>query len=231
MKINGDKNTKTNIELMSDVDVNAEVDTNIELAIDADVNIEGDTELEGESDTELEQLERDEHEVSNILCALETKHKEMVTSRRQIAESLESSKAELEKLIKLVSDHEEKVTQNSVKYNELALKMKTLNLEMNDYRELLYSIRARKEELKQIFILVSADGTIEVENNKIPFVENDEEAFEKMVMHPAAEILTVRQVRTVVRLLAIVKVYEEEQYKFEIYFESEEMKEFYEAVK
>ena len=50
-------------------------------------------------------------------------------------------------------------------------------------------------------------------------------------MHPAAEILTVRQVRTVVRLLAIVKVYEEEQYKFEIYFESEEMKEFYEAVK
>lgn len=217
-------------------DVKSEVQTDlaevVEPTAEAEVDIEKvDDDTESESDSyisEMEQLEQDEAEMSNWLCGLEQKHKSLVAARREISEFLRATKQELTLLRKQIAKQSEAMEAKAALLQESSIQMRILDQEMSDYRSLLDDIRARMEELKQVFILVSSNG-IEVENAEIPFIRDEDVSLktDALLHHEAADELTVREIKTVAKLLLVVGSYE----KYELMFDNSRMETFFEQVK
>lgn len=183
----------------------------------------------GNEDLGLEQLKNQEKELSSSLCELEVIHKNLISERRDLVKELEKAQYELKKLKEKLSEQEENVTRLYNRYNECAKKMGNINQECNARKELLEELRVKIANLKKITILIYENGTIEVENADIPTISEERLTleFRKLIEIPEAGEITVNELRTIAKLKEVTKTYNENDYTFEIIFESVKVQNFW----
>lgn len=225
---NGSEYTPIETETAHEAPVEFDVSTDIETSTET---IEQETNMETPQVTRVSQLEilkGEEQEFSDILCSLEGQHKALVCERKRIADGLQETKSELEKLLQKVAQYEEEVTTKWEQYSLLAAQMQKLDGEMNAYRSALNDIREAMEKLRQVVILVTPDN-IEVENEVLPQVSPEEvsDNFAELLTHEEAEELKVREIKTLAQLLVVVKHYE----RYEMLFENSKMEALFEKFK
>lgn len=93
---------------------------------------------------------------------------------------------------------------------------------------MLADTRAQLEEAKKLKISVFSDGTIECENGELQYPSEAEvsQVFSTIILLAAAEELTVKQIKTVAKLVLTVKKIDK---KYELEFDSDSVQKFYEA--
>lgn len=176
----------------------------------------------------LEQLEHDEKELSAHCVGLESEHKELAQKRREALKALLEVRKVLVELQRLLAVNMEKVQRIMDEYNESAVRMTQISEEIAVYKELLEEIREQIQETKKVIILVYSEGIIESEA-QLPYPSEEEVAtlVHSLIQMPEAEDLTIKELKTVAKLLLIVKKME---VKFELEFDSDRVQQFYETV-
>lgn len=229
----GESSSKNLIELaaemLAEIELAAveEEKTETEVTVEQELKTETEVEIKAEEVpqlSELQQLQKDEEEVSSFICTLECKHKACMQERRQIVATLNLKKQELETLLQKIKECEKTVTEKYENYTRLAGEMQNLDGEIQSYRVFLQQIRGRIEELKKVIILVSKDS-IELENQELPKISFEEMnvELEKLLKMEEADELTLKELKTLAKLFLIVRTFD----KYEVCFDSLKMEDIF----
>lgn len=176
----------------------------------------------------LEELLEEEKFLSDNCVALEKEHKELISARREDVKMLANIKRTLEELKRLLQANQNRLTTVLEDYNSKAEQMIRVNSEISACKEMLADTRAQIEEAKKLKIFVFSDGTIECENGELQYPSEAEvsQVFSTIILLAAAEELTVKQIKTVAKLVLTVKKIDK---KYELEFDSDSVQKFYEA--
>ena len=176
----------------------------------------------------LEELLEEEKFLSDNCVALEKEHKELISARREDVKMLANIKKTLEELKRLLQANQNRLTTVLEDYNSKAEQMTRVNSEISACKEMLADTRAQLEEAKKLKISVFSDGTIECENGELQYPSEAEvsQVFSTIILLAAAEELTVKQIKTVAKLVLTVKKIDK---KYELEFDSDSVQKFYEA--
>jgi len=214
-------------EMLAEIDAAALEEAEYETEVKVEQNVITEKEMEAKNEqvpqvSELEQLQKDENEMAALICILEGKHKACVQERREIVVTLNHKKQELETLLQKIKECEQVVTVKYENYTKLASEMQNLDSDIHTYRAFLQEIRGRIEELKQVLILVSRDN-VEIENHELPQIALEEvnAEFEKLLKIEDAEELTLKEIKTLAKLLLVVRNFD----KYEVLFDNIKMEE------
>jgi len=175
----------------------------------------------------LEELLKEEEEMSTALCLLEGLHKELASKRHSIRSALEHEKATLIRLREESARREKNVLQLHAQYMSCANEMYKLNTDMRAYEELLVEVREAIEVEQRIVVQVYDTGIIVLENAEFPEIAEDQikEQFDMLLSLSEAEELTIKCVKSVAKLRVMMKKFPDA----ELIFESDAMKTLYEA--
>lgn len=176
--------------------------------------------LEAKQEDELEQLRKDEHELSEQLCELEAEHKEIMAKRSNIVNELSVSRKTLVELRSVIKREEKKVVSLCEEYNGLAIRMQEITRECNAHRELLEDMRDRISELEKVYIFVFEDGTIEVENAEMVSVSGEEvvKIVNELIKREEAEEVMFKDIKNVAKIKLMISEYERSGLKLEVNF-------------
>lgn len=170
----------------------------------------------------LEQLKIQEKELSAEVCKLEGQHKKLFSKRRELEIGLNNAVKAFEELRRILHEQEKNVTEFYNQYIECGEQMDAITQECKVYMSLLEETRRQLVELQKITILVYQDGRIEIENGKIPAIQDEEihsELFKLVCMPEAAEI-TINELKAIARLQKIAKICENNGNAFELVFDN-----------
>lgn len=180
---------------------------------------------------DLEQLQADEKELSEILRRLESDHKQMVADRVECRKGFQKSLKAMLELQRILKAQQEIVSKNYETYLALDLNMQRNNKERAEYSELIEMVRSQIAELSKITIVIEENGVIGVENARIPSIS--EEALNvgmtELISFPDAEEFTIKQLKTIAKVRLMVEALKEEGSKIEVMFEDTKLQNFYEA--
>ncbi len=174
----------------------------------------------------LEELRKQETELSQQLSQSEKEHDCDVTKRREVQNELEQAKLQLMKMLTEFSQIKEKVERLKNEFNEAESSMAKANEEISALRSLLKEVRQQIEEKKKIAIFIYNGGNIDLDGEGIPevsTVECNTFYFENVVVRPDVDDFTGKEMKTLTRCFLIAKKLIEQGVSFEIAFESELM--------
>lgn len=191
-----------------------------------------DDEAEMGSPVTIEQLEKDEQELSANLCKLEDEHKQMAAQRRDCMSRFGKAKKAMVELQRILRVQQENVTAIYDEYETLAAKMQDNNKERAAYMELLEVVRSQIAELRKVTVFVYESGVIEVENAKFPSIDEESLniALTELISMPDAEEFTIKKLKTIAKVRLIVNALEQDNPEIELVFDSLEVQKFYETV-
>lgn len=193
---------------------------------------EAEEELEETPMLTLEQLEKDEAELSGICVSLELEHKDMATRRREIVGDLARANRALKELMRLINENKEKIEPLITEYNYLAAQMSAKSAEITSYKEMLADARRQIRELRKVYILVYSDKLV-AENGELPTFSAskiDAIAYDDLIMRDEAEALTVKEIKTIAKLILTVNVLKYDDVEYELAFDNQKVQDFYELV-
>lgn len=178
----------------------------------------------------LEELIRDESELSKTLMQLETKHKTIVSKRLSCVKSLTACKKTCEELQRLISENKKRLTDVITEYTDLAGQMKNLTDEISVTRSILAETREQIASLRKVEIYVYANSTIDVEHaDSFTFDETTIDISE-LIQQPDAEELTIKELKNVAKLLKMVQSFNSEGIQYELSFENQKVQDFFETI-
>lgn len=181
-----------------------------------------------EPKTSLNELLEAEKFLSDNCVSLEKEHNALINARREDVKTLAEIKRTLEELKRLLQVNQSKLTTVLENYNSKAEQMLRVSSEISACKEMLADTRAQIEEAKKLKISVFSEGTIECENGELEFPCEAEvsQLFSTLILLAAAEELTIKQVKTVAKLVSVVKKIDQ---KYELEFDSDLVQKLYEA--
>ena len=176
----------------------------------------------------LNELLEAEKFLSDNCVSLEKEHNALINSRREDVKTLALIKRTLEELKRLLQVNQSKLTTVLEDYNSKAEQMLRVSSEISACKEMLADTRAQIEEAKKLKISVFSDGTIECENGELesPCEAEVSQLFSTLILLAAAEELTIKQIKTVAKLVLMVKKIDK---KYELEFDSDLVQKLYEA--
>lgn len=176
----------------------------------------------------LNELLEAEKFLSDNCVSLEKEHNALINARREDVKTLALIKRTLEELKRLLQVNQSKLTTVLEDYNSKAEQMLRVSSEISACKEMLADIRAQIEEAKKLKVSVFSDGTIECENGELesPCEAEVSQLFSTLILLAAAEELTIKQVKTVAKLVSVVKKIDQ---KYELEFDSDLVQKLYEA--
>lgn len=174
----------------------------------------------------LNELLEAEKFLSDNCVSLEKEHNALINARREDVKTLAEIKRTLEELKRLLQVNQSKLTTVLENYNSKAEQMLRVSSEISACKEMLADTRAQIEEAKKLKISVFSDGTIECENGELesPCEAEVSQLFSTLILLAAAEELTIKQIKTVAKLVSVVK-----NQKYELEFDSDLVQKLYEA--
>lgn len=180
----------------------------------------------------LEQLKKQEAELSSEICYLEGQHKNLVSRRRELVGALKKAQKALEELRRILREQEKNVTNIYTQYYKCAEQMETIGLDRKACKELLEDTRRQIIDLQKVTILVYQNGQIEVENGENPTISEEESVSElgKLVCMPEAGELTINELKTVAKLQKMVNFFQDNGNTFELVFDSSKVQSFWQTV-
>lgn len=202
------------------------VDANVNLAITDDtVNAKV-----SQGNKTIHELKAKESELSEKLCIEENHHKELVSNRHNLYDSLRKHRS---KLVRLQSELQDcmysviEIDENISKINE---EMEKSNSNKKEIKNQLEKVRAEIETCSKINILAYEDGTIEIDEEvEIP-AEWSSFATE-LTSNEAFESLTVRQIKQLAKLVVLTFDLEKRGVKYDLVFDSEIVQQLFEQLK
>lgn len=176
----------------------------------------------------LNELLEAEKFLSDNCVSLEKEHNALINARREDVKTLAEIKRTLEELKRLLQVNQSKLTTVLENYNSKAEQMLRVSSEISACKEMLADTRAQIEEAKKLKISVFSDGTIECENGELesPCEAEVSQLFSTLILLAAAEELTIKQIKTVAKLVSVVKKIDP---KYELEFDSDLVQKLYEA--
>ena len=176
----------------------------------------------------LNELLEAEKFLSDNCVSLEKEHNALINARREDVKTLALIKRTLEELKRLLQVNQSKLTTVLEDYNSKAEQMLRVSSEISACKEMLADTRAQIEEAKKLKVSVFSDGTIECENGELesPCEAEVSQLFSTLILMAAAEELTIKQVKTVAKLVSVVKKIDQ---KYELEFDSDLVQKLYEA--
>lgn len=176
----------------------------------------------------LNELLEAEKFLSDNCVSLEKEHNALINARREDVKTLAEIKRTLEELKRLLQVNQSKLTTVLENYNSKAEQMLRVSSEISACKEMLADTRAQIEEAKKLKISVFSDGTIECENGELesPCEAEVSQLFSTLILLAAAEELTIKQIKTVAKLVSVVKKIDQ---KYELEFDSDLVQKLYEA--
>ena len=176
----------------------------------------------------LNELLEAEKFLSDNCVSLEKEHNALINARREDVKTLALIKRTLEELKRLLQVNQSKLTTVLEDYNSKAEQMLRVSSEISACKEMLADTRAQIEEAKKLKVSVFSDGTIECENGELesPCEAEVSQLFSTLILLAAEEELTIKQVKTVAKLVSVVKKIDQ---KYELEFDSDLVQKLYEA--
>lgn len=216
-------NTKKNKEDKPEV-----MESNTEV----EINTTGETESKSPK-TELELLLEKEKQMSNELCEKEVMHAKIISQRAGLKNKLREQYAQIKELDRKVSEILHDFNANADKLNSLSDEMRALSSHIAEKKSALDALREKIDEAKKITIYVFSSSEIEFENQGSfdPTIDSSRisELFGTLVQNEAAECLTIKNIKQLAKLLAIVEKLKAEGLKFVIEFDENTMKEVFDV--
>lgn len=180
----------------------------------------------------LEELQKEEQELSATLCKLEDAHKQMVAQRRDCISRFKRAKKALTELQRILLAQQDNVSAIYEEYEALDCMMQKNNKECSVNRQLLQGVRSQIEDLRKVIIFVYKNGIIEVENANIPSIseESINIGVTELISFPNAEEFTIKELKTIAKVRLMVEAIKQNDCGFELVFDSLEVQKFYETV-
>lgn len=180
----------------------------------------------------VEELRAQEAELSEELCNLEGKHKELVSERRSLCEDIAKAKRALEELMRLADIQNERVQGLLTRYYQCDAEMTDNIATQRVYHELIDETRAQIVESEKITIFMYRNGTIEVDNADVPQVSDEEISvgFISLLSNQSAGDLTINELKGVVKLQKMVKSYAERGRNYDLVFDNAKVQKVWETI-
>ena len=182
------------------------------------------------SSTELlnEALQKEEQQ-SLELQKLENEHKACMQSRLGLLKQLQTEKDEIERLRKTLEEKREKISNLKFEYDDSALKMLNLDEQIRIARTQLDDLREEIHSLRVVSIFIYEDGSIESESELAFSEEEETQFFTELVNLPEMEDMTIKQIKTLARLKAILKTLERGEKEYSLVFEEQKLEKYFET--
>lgn len=176
----------------------------------------------------LNELLEAEKFLSDNCVSLEKEHNALINARKKDVQTLSEIQSVLEELQRLLKANQSMMNTVLADYNSKAEQMIKTSSEIKACKEMLADTRAQIEEAKKLKISVFSDGTIECENGELesPCEAEVSQLFSTLILLAAAEELTIKQIKTVAKLVLMVKKIDK---KYELEFDSDLVQKLYEA--
>lgn len=182
------------------------------------------------SSTELlnEALQKEEQQ-SLELQKLENEHKACMQSRLERMHALQTKKKEIESLRETLKGKREEISNLKFEYDDLALKMQNLDEKIRIVRTQLDDLREEIHSLRVVSIFIYEDGSIESESELAFSEEEETQFFTELVNLPEMEDMTIKQIKTLARLKAILKTLERGEKEYSLVFEEQKLEKYFET--
>lgn len=182
------------------------------------------------SSTELlnEALQKEEQQ-SLELQKLENEHKACMQSRLGLLKQLQTKKKEIDSLLKTLKGKREEISNLKFEYDDLALKMQNLDEKIRIVRTRLDDLREEIHSLRVVSIFIYEDGSIESESELAFSEEEETQFFTELVNLPEMEDMTIKQIKTLARLKAILKTLERGEKEYSLVFEEQKLEKYFET--
>lgn len=182
------------------------------------------------SSTELlnEALQKEEQQ-SLELQKLENEHKACMQSRLGLLKQLQTKKKEIDSLLKTLEGKREEISNLKFEYDDLALKMLNLDEKIRTVRTQLDDLREEIQSLRVVSIFIYEDGSIESESELAFSEEEETQFFTGLVNLPEMEDMTIKQIKTLARLKAILKTLERGEKEYSLVFEEQKLEKYFET--
>ena len=199
------------------------------------IEIEPECEINHEpKKTALEVLLEKEALLSTELCNEEALHADKISQRAALKKKLKAQHQKMKELTEMIIQLQKDFETNVAEWNSIGDEMKSLSSSIAEKRSLLEEVRAEIDSMKKISMFVYSNGEIEFENKGDfdPTVDTEKvsELFRLLVQNESAESLTIKSIKQLARLLAIVEKLKDESMKFLIEFDETAMKEVFDIV-
>ena len=196
--------------------------------------LSGEEDEKTETSTYLENLEKTEHELSDLIIGLESEHKALFQKRNCLAKDLMQEKQVLLDFVNKLSKHKETILKIIADCQDLTSKMHEKMINISTKRQELESIRSEIKELKKIQIFFYENGEIEFLNgeSKIPdeAIQASDNLFNQLVSNHLLENATVKTIKQLSCLISITRYMSEQQFEFNITFEDSEIEKIFENI-
>lgn len=180
----------------------------------------------------LEDLNLQREDIQSSLNELELNHKALVSERLILRKKIDEHKKTLSELMERVTlcktDLVNLVSELKVKYSL----MLELDKSISEKREELSEINTKIENAQSITIYVYSSGDIEIDSAySIEIPEANNTVNEIISNEQADENLTLKQIKAVVKLIALVQSLEQQNLNYELIFDETAMEEMFNKIK
>lgn len=180
----------------------------------------------------LEDLNFQKEHIKSSLNALELSHKNLVSERLVIRFKIDEHKKTLSELMERVTlcktDLVNLVSELKGKYSL----MQELDKSISEKREELSEINIKIKNAQNVTIFVYSSSDIEIDSAySVEIPEADNDTVRKIISDEQAENLTLKQIKAVAKLIALVQSLEQQNLNYELIFDETAMEELFNKIK
>ena len=180
----------------------------------------------------LEDLNLQREDIQSSLNELELSHKSLVSDRAIIRKKIDDHKKTLKELNEKVSICKTDLVNLTSELKEKFLIMQELDESISRKRDDLSEINAKIEKTKSITILVFNSGDIEIDASfSVEIPEANTETVGKIISDEQAENLTLKQIKSISRLIVLIQKLKQQDLSFELLFDETIMEELFNKIK
>lgn len=167
--------------------------------------------------------------ISEAICANETLHRNLLANRRGIYDNLRAAKAELAKIQEQIRQKQQHVESCFSKIDILNAQISDINAERAALKADLSELQLQIKELERVEILCLADGRIECSvavpadwRETFELLTSDEEAEDELkLIKEMAEEISMKQVKQLAKISALIESLKEQETGFKLVFDNE----------
>lgn len=180
----------------------------------------------------LEDLNLQREDIQSSLNELELSHKSLVSDRAILRKKIDDHKETLKELSKKVAICKTDLVNLTSELEEKFSIMQELDESISRKRDELSEINVKIEKTKSITILVFSSGDIEIDASfSIEIPEVSAETIEKIISYRQADNLTLKQIKTVSKLIVLIQNLEQQDLNYELLFDEIIVEEMFNKIK
>ena len=183
--------------------------------------------IEVPEETSLEDLILQKDELETSLNEFELQHKTVVAKRTAIKEQITKHNQELIRLQEIVLKNRAELSELSKELDETQNELNEANAKISDCKEKIFEVTNKIEELQKISIFVYDSGEIDFTSVAVEIPDSWNTHFDSLLEDELLESLTVKQLKSFAKVLALTKKLEDENHKFELTFENSTLEEYF----